>query len=227
MIGVMQGRLSPPLSAKIQEFPWKSWESEFATSSKLGIKLMEWTLDLYRLQENPLMTEVGQTRIRDLSTKNKIDIQSVTLDCFVEAPLHRKHFKTGEKSESETFIKIISQASNLGITIGVLPLVKESGEDDERTLSSLFTLLGHLEKTCSEYTFRIALECEFDSKKLKWIASEVKEMAHVGFNFDIGNSASIGNDPFEELAIYGQKLFNIHIKDRVLGGTTEIGRAHV
>jgi len=37
-------------------------------------------------------------------------------------------------------------------------------------------------------------------------------------NYDIGNSAALGFDPIKELEAYGNKISDIHIKDRVLGG---------
>ena len=41
-----------------------------------------------------------------------------------------------------------------------------------------------------------------------------------GINYDLGNSASLGYDCGEELAAYFPHILNVHIKDRVLGGTT-------
>lgn len=41
-----------------------------------------------------------------------------------------------------------------------------------------------------------------------------------GINYDIGNSASLGFDPAEEIAAYGDRIVNIHVKDRMKGGTT-------
>ena len=37
-------------------------------------------------------------------------------------------------------------------------------------------------------------------------------------NYDIGNSASLGFDPVEELEAYGTKITDIHIKDRICDG---------
>ncbi len=37
-------------------------------------------------------------------------------------------------------------------------------------------------------------------------------------NYDIGNSAALGFDPVEELNAYGNRITDIHIKDRILGG---------
>ena len=85
-IGFMQGRLSPVISGKIQEFPWKNWRQEFDIASRLGFSLMEWTLDQERLYESPLMTEIGQLEIIKLSHNYGIRIPSLTGDCFMQSP---------------------------------------------------------------------------------------------------------------------------------------------
>ena len=45
-------------------------------------------------------------------------------------------------------------------------------------------------------------------------------MDYIQANYDIGNSASLGFDPKQELEAYGQRILNVHVKDRKLGGTT-------
>ena len=37
---------------------------------------------------------------------------------------------------------------------------------------------------------------------------------------DIGNSASLGLNPLDEFEAFGDRILNVHVKDRVLGGTT-------
>jgi hexulose-6-phosphate isomerase len=46
------------------------------------------------------------------------------------------------------------------------------------------------------------------------------DLDYVLANYDIGNSASLGFDPREELENYGLRILNVHVKDRKLGGTT-------
>jgi L-ribulose-5-phosphate 3-epimerase len=41
-----------------------------------------------------------------------------------------------------------------------------------------------------------------------------------GINYDIGNSAALDFKPAEEFSAYGARVLNVHVKDRVLGGTT-------
>ena len=41
-----------------------------------------------------------------------------------------------------------------------------------------------------------------------------------GINYDSGNSASLGFDAAEEWASYSSRILNVHIKDRLLAGST-------
>mgnify|MGYP001367115260 CR=1 FL=1 len=44
-------------------------------------------------------------------------------------------------------------------------------------------------------------------------------------NYDIGNSASLGYDAGEEISAYGERIVNVHVKDRVKGnGTVPLGQ---
>ena len=62
-VGFMQGRLSPIINGKIQEFPWDNWRREFEVGASLGFNIMEWTLDQEHLYQSPLMTKKGQLEI--------------------------------------------------------------------------------------------------------------------------------------------------------------------
>jgi len=41
-----------------------------------------------------------------------------------------------------------------------------------------------------------------------------------GINYDMGNSASLAFIPKEEFAAYGDRITNVHVKDRIRFGTT-------
>ncbi len=60
--GIMQGRLSPLIKKKIQAFPVKYWQKEFQKLKKLGINLLEWTLDYKNLNKNPLISQIGKKK---------------------------------------------------------------------------------------------------------------------------------------------------------------------
>jgi sugar phosphate isomerase/epimerase len=66
----------------------------------------------------------------------------------------------------------------------------------------------------------LAIECELDLNAIEYLARNLYHYENIGFNFDIGNSASLNNNQATEISIYGNKLFNVHIKDRVFKGKT-------
>ena len=62
----MQGRLSNPVNNMIQAFPWDDWENEFKIANEISVNLMEWTLDDYKIFDNPIMNTVGRKKIKYL-----------------------------------------------------------------------------------------------------------------------------------------------------------------
>jgi hexulose-6-phosphate isomerase len=66
---------------------------------------------------------------------------------------------------------------------------------------------------------KIVFECDYTPTPLADFIARFPADTF-GINYDIGNSASLGYDSAEEIAAYGDRILNVHIKDRVLGGTT-------
>ena len=59
-LGFMQGRLVPSENKKIQSFPWKNWRREFEISNKIGLNLIEWTIDRKNFFQNPYSSQKYQ-----------------------------------------------------------------------------------------------------------------------------------------------------------------------
>ena len=220
MIGLMQGRLTESKSGKIQEFPKFSWEDEFPLLKELEINYLEWTVDWEDYESNPIFTKDLQFKILRLCQKYSIKIETITLDNFVEAPLGFKHSATGKTSNLSHFDWILSKLEGTNIEILVIPLVKESGISNQADLQNLIKLLPELQTRVSRSSKKIAFECEFDLVTLNHLVKSFSYFPNIGFNFDIGNSASLGNDPEQEIYLLGKKIFNVHVKDRKLGGET-------
>ena len=217
-IGFMQGRLSPVVNGKIQEFPWDNWQNEFITASNLGFCSMEWTLDQERLSKNPLMTKQGRAEILELSKNYGIEIPSLTGDCFMQAPFWKLSGKDGEKRK-EDLISILDACSKLGVALIVIPLVDEGRIDNNDQEKALLDFLYEKENTISNNGIQILFESDFDPKELKVFIGKFNSEIF-GINYDIGNSAALGFDVEEEFEAYGDRIFNIHVKDRVLNGNT-------
>ena len=65
----------------------------------------------------------------------------------------------------------------------------------------------------------IVFESDYTPIKLKNFIDQLSPESF-GINYDIGNSASMGFDPIEEIETYGQRILNVHIKDRLFNGAT-------
>jgi len=217
-VGYMQGRLSPLVDGKIQAFPWDHWQSEFPLAQKLRIDAMEWTLDQEDLYKNPLMSDAGQKEIQSLCEKHDVYIPSLTGDCFMHAP-YWKHNGERRRSLQNDLKNIIQSCSNLGIKFIVMPLVDAGSVESDKQEK---ILLNHLEeitpfmKTCN---VQIVFESDLEPQPLKEFIAKLPEDSF-GINYDSGNSAALGYNPTEEFSAYGNRVLNVHIKDRLLGANT-------
>jgi hexulose-6-phosphate isomerase len=217
-IGFMQGRLSPLVNGKIQAFPWDHWREEFPLASELGIKRMEWTLDHERLLENPLMTPAGQAEILRLSHNYGIFVGSLTGDLFMQAPFWRSVGAEREQRLAE-FDLVLDACAAIGIRFIVVPLVDNgavTSEDEENCV--IGALLARADRLRRDGLI-VAFECDYEPADLARFIAKLPADAF-GVNYDIGNSAALDYDSETEIAAYGARIVNVHIKDRVKGGTT-------
>lgn len=217
-IGFMQGRLCAPVGGKIQAFPWREWESEFPAAAGLGIRLMEWTLDQERLYENPLMTTEGQSRIRALQGEYHVAIPSLTGDCFMQAPFWKAD-RDAKASLKADFLAICRACSTVGIRIMVVPLVDNGRLDDAAQEEELVGFLLAHQNFFAHLGIQVIFESDFTPPELRRFVGRLA-VGRFGINYDIGNSAALGFDPVEEFAAYGRRVLNVHVKDRMLSGTT-------
>jgi L-ribulose-5-phosphate 3-epimerase len=217
-IGFMQGRLSPLVDGKIQAFPWDSWQQEFPAAQNLGLGLMEWTLDQERLYQNPLLTPQGQEVIRRLCQAHRVAIPSLTGDCFMQAPFWKARGQDKAGLEAD-FIAIARACAEVGIEMIVVPLVDNGRLENETQQETLFAFMLAQVDLFRELGLRIIFESDFAPGELTRFISRLPADAF-GVNYDIGNSAALGYKPEDEFSAYGLRIVNVHVKDRVLGGTT-------
>jgi L-ribulose-5-phosphate 3-epimerase len=217
-IGFMQGRLSAMVDGKIQAFPWSEWREEFPRANALGLTRMEWTIDHDRLRENPLATEAGRTEIVGLCKQNALRIPSLTGDCFMQAPFWKA---TGEAQKAlvDDLDLLLDASSAVGIEFIVIPLVDNGKIESEAESDALLRVLLDRTASLGKQNVKIVFESDLPPVPLaQFIAKLPRE--HFGINYDIGNSASLGYDSAEEIAAYHARILNVHVKDRLRGGTT-------
>jgi len=217
-IGFMQGRLSPLIDGKIQAFPWVHWREEFHTAQEHDFSLMEWTLDQDRLQENPLMNASGREEIARMRESCLLEIPSLTGDCFMQSPFW-KAAGTIREARLHDFRAVCSASSEVGIGLIVMPLVDNGSLENEAQERDLHAILSESTSFLREKKIRVIFESDFGPSNLARFIEQF-DPEYFGINYDIGNSAALGYSPREEISAYGERVYNVHIKDRLAGGTT-------
>jgi len=217
-IGFMQGRFSPLINGSIQAFPWPYWSDEFMLAERNRFHIMEWTLDHDRLYENPVMNVKGQKTIRSLIETHDITIPSLTGDCFMEAPFYKV---SGEIKDSLlTDLKNVIEASAVvGIRNILIPLVDGGRLENEQQENILLQGLSDLMPIIKRSKVSISFESDFPPEQLFAFINKLDDK-YFGITYDIGNSAAKGYISKEEIDLYGHRIINVHVKDRVLGGGT-------
>ncbi|MFZ5717245.1 MAG: sugar phosphate isomerase/epimerase family protein [Bradyrhizobium sp.] len=217
-IGFMQGRLSAPVDGKIQAFPWSEWREEFPRAKALGLTRMEWTIDQERLRENPLMTEQGQHEIPALSRENGVRIPSLTGDCFMQAPFWKVDAVVRDALVADLDL-LIAACSRIGIEFVVIPLVDNGKIERASESDTLKRVLLARSQQLARRNVKVVFESDLPPPELARFM-EAFPTDVFGINYDSGNSASLGYDTDEEIDAYAPRILNVHVKDRVRGGTT-------
>ena len=217
-IGFLQGRFSPLIEGRIQAFPWSFWRTEFPLGERNGFHLMEWTLDQYRLHENPLLDSAGRAEISTLSQGYGLAIPSLTGDCFMQEPFWKAQGNQ-RGSLQRDFLAVIQACAASGVTMVIVPLVDNGRLESIEQEDTLVAFLLQQSRFLEEEGVQVVFESDYDPVELSRFIQRL-DPALFGINYDIGNSAALGFNPTEEIAAYGCHVRSVHVKDRMLGGDT-------
>ena len=216
-IGIMQVRLSPRIDGKIQAYPAKTWQKEFEIAKEIGYSAIEWIVEK-PLEINALMSKSGTQEIKEIILKTGVRVDYVCADIFMQQPLVRMSEKIKEENK-KILEQILINSKEIG-AIGVeIPFVDASSIKTESEIQELISVTEDAFKLAGEIGVNVSLETDLNAKEFKKLLEKIN-LDHVKANYDIGNSASLGYEPLEELENYGQKILNVHVKDRKLGSTT-------
>lgn len=214
----MQGRLSPRVGGRIQAFPCATWREEFPVAERLGLRIMEWTLDQERLRENPLLTSPGRDEILALCEQHGVAVPSVTGDCFMQAPFWKVGGREGKERQSD-FDAVVEASAHAGIAIIVVPLVDNGRIESDHQGQTLVAFCEDRADVLSSHGLCVAFESDFEPDALGRFIARL-DPGLFGVNYDMGNSAALGFNAEEEMSVYGDRVINVHVKDRLRGGMT-------
>lgn len=217
-IGIMQGRLLPPVGNRIQAFPTARWADELPLAAIVPLDAIEWIYEVQGVDDNPVSTSRGVAYLRALNDGPGVGVRSLCADYFMDRPLVR--VTSDERRERECVLSwLVTQCALAGIERIVLPFVDVSrianAEDFNAVVGILRNILPNLERSGVEIHLETDLPPDDFARLLAAVAHN-----NVRVNYDSGNSASLGYDPRAEFAAYGAAVGSIHIKDRVRGGGT-------
>ena len=197
-IGIMQGRLSPRIDGKIQAYPATTWQKEFEIAQEIGYAAIEWIVEK-PVESNALMTDFGKAEIKRVIASTGV--------------------RKAKSQNKDYLLEILKNAKEVG-AIGVeIPFVDNSSIKNDKEKQEFIDAMQDAFKLAKDLDIKISLETDLSPIAFKELFEQI-DLDFIQANYDIGNSASLGFDPEEELDAYGQRILNVHVKDRKLGGTT-------
>src|ERR1035438_5005540 len=140
LLGIMQGRLVPPVEGRIQAFPRERWAEEFPNAAAAGLGAIEWIYDTYGLAANPVESAAGIQSIVALSRTHGIAVRSMCADYFMDFAFVRATDR--ERAERIARLEwLLGQAQRIGMTRIVLPFVDNSAIRDEADRAAVIDTL--------------------------------------------------------------------------------------
>jgi L-ribulose-5-phosphate 3-epimerase len=215
-LGLMQGRLLPPVGDTIQRFPGQQWRQEFISAAELGLDTIEWIVD--GATDNPLADgDLGP--VEGAMEDTGVVVSSVCADVFMEEHRLAHGPEDSRAMAVRQLVQLLRTCGALGATRIVLPFVDRSELTDADDLVAATAVIEEVLPVAHSESVELHLETSLaPSDFASFLAGLPDPMVKV--NYDMGNSAALGYRPAEEFAAYGSRLGSVHIKDRVLGGTT-------
>ena len=215
-LGIMLGRLSPPIEKNIQTFPYNSWKNEFSQAKKIGFDLIEWVFDTN--DSNPIIDSSKIYEIKKLSDEIGVGVNSVCADYFME----KKLFAVSENELIKNFDSLkmlITNCHKLDIDLIELPFVDSSSIQNRKNQDELIKNLEKIIPHTQNCDVKLGLETDLPPENFKNLLLDLNH-PNIVINYDIGNSVSNGFDPSIELPLLERWISNIHIKDRYTNGST-------
>ena len=198
-LGVLQGRLSPPVEGLMQEFPFTTWENEFSFLSKCDLKGIEWIITN---KPNPFFT-------KELS---KFPILSVCTDNIISSFFTQPYFLEKE------LVPILEKMELHKIKNVVIPLLEKSSITSSLSRKLFIESILPIADKFSNLNFCFEFEC-----KIEDILELVNQRDNFYVTYDTGNITSFYGDSVDHSSLIkqlGNKIKNVHIKDRTFKAET-------
>ena len=194
MIGIIQGRLSPPIEG-FQETP-KNWKKEFDLIQDIGLNHIDWVVTSL---DNPIFYE-------DLK---QYPINSICADNLITKDIFDVNFLT------HAIGSVCGAARQNRILSITIPLLEESSMVNDEDRHTFIKQILPIVDNNPDINF--SFEAELEPSKLLEIV-ELRDNMFV--TYDTGNTTSFGLDHKDYIVSVKHKIDNVHIKDRTFQSET-------
>lgn len=223
-VGIMQGRLSPPFEGRFQTFPADTWREEFPRAAKACLASIEWIYETFYEEDNPVSSDEGIAEMLRLSERHGVMLRSICADYYMQRLLIENGSPVMERVEHLRWL--MGRAGKLGLWYIVLPFVDASSLRSEADRAAAVTIFNDLMPYAERHNIELHLETDLPPEEFIGLLQAINH-PKLRANYDIGNSASLGYEQDHELAMLGSWVGSVHVKDRVLGGSTvALGTGH-
>jgi len=217
-IGIMQGRLSPPVDIRLQAFPWSSWQAEFTHARDCQIELIEWLFEADDYTNNPIWIEEGILAIQKQIQASGTQVLTCCADYFMPHPFFR--VSEQERIESMRILEqLICNTARVGVKTILLPVLEiceiRTPDEKDQLLESLRQPL----KIAEQEGVVLGLETELPAAEYLSLVDESGSPS-IGVYYDTGNNAAQGHDIRADARLLAPRMVGIHVKDRKHGGSS-------
>ena len=220
-IGIVQGRVSPPIKGAIQAFPKDTWRDEFRIASEIGYDAMELIFDDC---ENPLLDFEKAQEIKKLADISGITISSVSVDYTMHYPLFGETMMKSIRVVQE----LIQRCHDIGISrIGIAFEDNSSITATSQRNQSIYAVQECV-KIAEALNIVLTIETSLLIANVKEFIKRV-DSSNLKVNFDLGNSCAYGENTIDAIRSLGSLIGGIHIKDKTMlfGSTVPLGQGDV
>ncbi len=215
-IGIMLGRLSPAIDNRLQFFP-QNWEDEFPLAKDMGFSSIIWSLDRDMPNFDPIRDIWGQETVLSRIDTARAVLPIDSIDCN----LYPLFGPNTQKTLADFRVLLPALAPRLSTGILVIPLLVTVAPKTQEDKKEVWNSLHELGALVASIGLRIALETEMPADELLSYVDSFHS-SNIGVCYDVGNCTSYGFNCPDDIRILGNRIFDVHLKDRKVGGEQSV-----
>ncbi len=209
--GASQGRVVPSESGGLQCFPQNRWQEEFQAASGIGLSFIELLVERKPNKSNPFWSSTGRDQIREVVSKNNMEIYSCCFDYVIDHSIADQNNKF--LNEIDNFFK---GCEDLSIPLIVLPLLEKSDLSCQ-TYKDYVPLIQDIADNLLSKSAVLCIESLLPAPKLLEFLQLV-DRRNVSCVYDSGNRIVDGADLVSEILLLNDWIQHFHLKDKNADG---------